>query len=351
VGWLSLRGYDVTPWVKACVVLASLALGFVCYRFIEQPVRTHRKVWTLHRMATASGATIASLAGFAALAYVNGGFPNRMPVYLQQALLARQTDTPRDECFRNSNSVKKAAGDYCAFGADRPGNPTAILWGDSFANQYLNPISSAASSNGLHGLIATQSACRAFIDDSDKSAREGRPCRDFNRDTLDFVLRQAEPGIVVLASNWTDASEVSALVDRLLAADKIVILITPLLDVGFDVPQRWIETQLRAGRAIDEWKVAAEPGVTLNVLRTEIAARLAKYRSNPRLITVDPSSVICESGNCYLVRYGQANFRDAAHISNVNAMQYKELFDAAFRSATVTRIEAAARPDWPPRHF
>ena len=48
---------------------------------------------------------------------------------------------------------------------------------------------------------------------------------------------------------------------------------------------------------------------------------------------VDPQSVICEQGYCYLVRNGQANFRDAANISNVNASQYAGLFDAAFKAA------------------
>jgi peptidoglycan/LPS O-acetylase OafA/YrhL len=345
VGWLSLRGYDVTLLVKASVTLASLALGFISYRFIEQPVRVRREIWTPRRMATASGVTIGLFAGFAGLTFLNDGFPDRMPAYLQQAFLARQTDTPRDECFRNSNSVKSARGDYCSFGADRAGKPTAILWGDSFANQYLEPISAAASANGVHGLIATQSACRAFADNPNKNARDVRPCRDFNRNTLEFVLRQPEPSIVVLASNWTDAAEVSALVDRLLASDKIVILITPLLNVGFDVPQRWIESQLRAGAAINEWKIEVDPTVTLNALRAEIITRLSKHRGDPRLITVDPSSVICETGYCYLVRNGQANFRDAAHISNVNAMQYREAFDAAFKLANLTRIEAAARPD------
>lgn len=58
-----------------------------------------------------------------------------------------------------------------------------------------------------------------------------------------------------------------------------------------------------------------------------------RYRDNPHLVLVDPQSVVCEQGYCYLVRDGQANFRDTAHISNVNALQYRGLFDAAFRSA------------------
>ena len=43
--------------------------------------------------------------------------------------------------------------------------------------------------------------------------------------------------------------------------------------------------------------------------------------------------MVCGQGYCDLVRNGQANFRDTAHISNVNASQYRGLFDAAFRAA------------------
>ena len=68
-------------------------------------------------------------------------------------------------------------------------------------------------------------------------------------------------------------------------------------------------------------------------LRDGFAEILRQHRDNPRLVAVDPTSVICERGYCYLVRNGQANFRDAAHISIVNASQYGSLFGAAFRSA------------------
>jgi hypothetical protein len=147
------------------------------------------------------------------------------------------------------------------------------------------------------------------------------------------VLGHTQPSIVVLGSNWGNALEVSALVDRLLSSGKTVVLIMPLLNIGFDLPQRWIENQIRAGKAIDEWKVEADPRLMMSGLRDESSQILYKHRDNPRLVTVDPSSVICEHDYCYLVRNGQANFRDTAHISNVNAMQYRGMFDAAFRSA------------------
>lgn len=340
LSWLSLHGENLTATHKVLMMVLTVGLSAASYYCVEQPVRTRRDVWTPRRMLVGSSAVFASLAAFIAIAFVDDGFPSRLPEYLLPAELARRTNTPRDECFRNANSIKKAAETYCGFGADEiAGRPTAILWGDSFANQYLEPISSAAAANGIHGLIATQSACRPFIDDPVRNSADQRACRNFNQSTLDFVVGHPQPSIVVLGGNWGNAPEISSLVDRLLSSGKTVVLIMPLLNIGFDLPQRWIEKQVQAGRAISEWKIDADPGLTRRDFRAGIVRNLDKYK-DPRLIAVDPQSVICERDHCYLVRDGQANFRDTAHISNVNALQFRGLFDVAFKSALRGGMEA-----------
>jgi peptidoglycan/LPS O-acetylase OafA/YrhL len=346
LNWLSVREYGVGAGQKTLMVLLSLALGAISYRYVEQPFRIRRNFWTPRRLLGGSAAAFALLAGFVSLTFLNKGFPDRLPEYLLPAELARRTSTPRDECFRNANSTKKATETYCSFGSEQVAQtPSVILWGDSFANQYLDPVSSAALAHRIHGLIATQNACRAFIDDAARNARDERPCREFNRSTLGFVLGPIGPRIIVLGSNWTNALEISVLLDNLLSAGKTVVLIMPLLNIGFDLPQRWIENQIRAGKAIGEWKVEAGPGLRMRALRDEIAHILDRYRDNPHLVVVDPQSVVCEQGYCYLVRNGQANFRDTAHISNVNASQYGGLFDAAFRAALRAGTEVEAKKD------
>jgi peptidoglycan/LPS O-acetylase OafA/YrhL len=346
LSFLSVRGYGVGAMQKTLMVLLSLALGAISYRYVEQPFRVRRDFWTPRRLLAGSAVAFALLAGVVSLTFLNKGFPGRLPEYLLPAELARRTSTPRDECFRNANSTKKATETYCRFGSGQAAErPSAILWGDSFANQYLDPVSLAALAHGIHGLIATQNGCRAFIDDAARNAGDERPCREFNRSTLDFVLGRTGPGIVVLGGNWVEATEISVLIDRLLSAGKTVVLILPLLHLDFDLPQRWVENQIRAGKAIDEWKVEAGSVLTRSGLRNEIARTLDKHAGNPRLVTVDPLSVVCERGDCYLVRNGQANFRDAAHISNVNASQYNGVFDAAFRAVLRAGTEAHKRSD------
>ena len=118
LSWLSLRGYGVDATQKTLMVLASLALGAVSYRYVEQPVRIRRDIWTPRRLMVSSGVVFSLMLGFTILAFLNTGFPNRLPEYLLPAELARRTGTPRDECFRNSNSIKKATETYCSFGGE-----------------------------------------------------------------------------------------------------------------------------------------------------------------------------------------------------------------------------------------
>lgn len=243
-GWLTLRGYDVDPMSKALMAAASIAIGAASYYLVEQPVRLRRGFWTPRRLQAGTGAVAATFVAFAAGALLTTSYPWRLPAYLLPAEMARKTDTPRDECFRNANSVKAARETYCAFGAGKDADHASVmLWGDSFANQYLEPISTAATALHLTGLIATQSACRPFVDVPDRNGADTPQCRQLNTSTLRFLGERAEPNTIVLAGNWSRASELSPLVETLLSKGKIVVLVMPLLNIGFDVPQKWIESR------------------------------------------------------------------------------------------------------------
>ncbi|WP_342711908.1 acyltransferase family protein [Bradyrhizobium sp. B124] len=340
-GWLTARGYEVGAVSKAAMAAASIAVGAVAYYVVEQPFRLRRDTWTPQRLLAGTGAAAACFVAFTIGSLVTTGYPGRLPAYLLPAEMARKTDTPRDECFRNANSKKAASERYCTFGVGNADHATVMLWGDSFANQYLEPITTAATRLGLTGLIATQSACRPFADHPDRNAADSQPCRQFNTETLQYLGDRAEPTIIVLAGNWSNAIEIAPLVDTLLSNGKTVIIVMPLLNIGFDVPQKWIESQIRAGKAITEWKVAADPTLTMRDLRQKIDRTvLSPRKGNPWLISIDPQAEVCDDSSCHLVRSGQANFRDTAHISNVNAQQYEHLFETALGSAVHAGVHA-----------
>jgi peptidoglycan/LPS O-acetylase OafA/YrhL len=126
LSWLSLRGHAVDAAEKILLLVVSLAIGAMSYRFIEQPFRLRRDIWTPRRLTTAAGAVLSLFVAFTAAAFLDQGFPTRLPDYLLPAEMARATDTPRDECFRNSNAIKRATETYCGFGSEAA-EPSAIL--------------------------------------------------------------------------------------------------------------------------------------------------------------------------------------------------------------------------------
>ena len=328
--WAGYSGLHVGGAQKAGALATALVLSYLSYRYVESATRSRPGVWTAPRLWRSYCQALAGLTAFTLAAVSFHGFPQRVPDYQQRVDLALRVNTPHDECFRNAQSEKRDRRAFCSFGALAPSaGPGAMLWGDSLANQYLEPISSATSRLGVSGLIATQSGCRAFLVTRADDGRAPLDCERFDRQVFDFLGGPTGPQIVLLARNWGGAASVTeamTLVRRLLASGKTVVLILPLISPGFDVPERWMREQFRAGQPIDELKIPATPAVVQQDVKDEITRQAQAFAGNPRFLTVDLAPQICSGGYCYLVRGGQANFRDTLHIYNVNASQYNEIF-------------------------
>lgn len=341
--WASNSGVSISSIDKLGLVALTFGLSYLSLRFIEQPVRVGHDVWTTKRLWCFYGFSLVLLALVTLLAIKTKGFPQRIPDYQQRAELARNTNTPRDECFRNSNSEKKAQPQFCEFGIQSANSvPSVILWGDSLANQYLEPISKVAISIGLHGLIATQSACRAMIIEKAGDSGISAGCDRFNQEVLGVLEHHSQASIVMLARNWggeESVTEVFTLIRRLLAAGKTVVLILPLPNPGFDVPERWIREQFKAGKAVNDLRIPATPQLLQQEVRNAISLQAKEFASNPKLLTLDLTPNICDANYCYLVRDGQVNFRDTLHISNVNASQYEDVFSRVLKQAAVVTLQ------------
>lgn len=347
--WASYSGMRVGAGQKASALAAALGLSYASYQYVESATRARRDVWTAPRLWRSYLQLLAGLTAFTLAAVSFHGFPQRVPDYQQRVDLALRLNTPHDECFRNAQSEKRANLEFCSFGALAPSHmPGAVLWGDSLANQYLEPISTVTSRLGVQGLIATQSGCRAFLATRPDDGRAPLDCERFNQEVLDFLGSPLSPQIVLLARNWGGAASVTeamTLVQRLLASGKTVVLILPLISPGFDVPERWMREQFRAGKPIDELKIPATPAVLQQDVKDEIARQAQAFAGNPRFLTVDLTPRICMGGDCYLVRDGQANFRDTLHISNVNASQYDDIFAKVLSAAVHASLGPPALPN------
>jgi hypothetical protein len=341
MAWLSVHGGAINGLMTLALLMLTLALSFASFKWVEQPFRTNKAFWTARRLVLFSLAGLVSLVLGSAVIFALQGVPQRLPAYIQRAELARSINTPRDECFRDAQSEKAAAEKFCAFGSDRKqATHSLVLWGDSIANQYLDPLTRAAIQHNYQGLIATQSGCRAFVEVPGVQYGVPEKCLQFNREVLAMLRDTQGPELVVLARNWGAAEEVTPLIATLLDLGKTVILVLPSTGLDFDVPEKWIEMQYRADKAIDNWPMPATPQLVQQPLRMQIAQATLPFKTNPRYIEIDPLPIVCEAGVCYPVRNGQANFRDTLHISNLNS----ELYDGLFNDALAQSLRVGVRP-------
>jgi len=150
LSWLAVRGYEVGSAQKIAMVLASLALGALSYRFVEQPVRTQRDFWTARRLLTVSSASFAVFAGFVSLAFLTHGFPGRLPEYLLPAELARRTNTPAMSVSGMQTLPSRRLRPIAVSAARRPwaGYPRScgeIPLPTSISNRFHRPRSATAS--------------------------------------------------------------------------------------------------------------------------------------------------------------------------------------------------------------
>ena len=349
--WASYRGYEITPSNKLTAAVLSVCLAYVSYRWVEQPVRLKRVLKSPTTLWYSYGAALVVLTLFTAAAVKMHGFPSRVPDYQQRVEAGRRINTPRDECFRNNLSQKRDPHQFCTFGAAPSAQvPKAILWGDSIANQYLEPLTQAAAQAGIQGLIATQSGCRALLVKTAGTHGLPAPCERFNQEVLASIEKKDGPQIVLLGQNWGGkeaADEAFLLVDRLLVAGKTVVLILPLIRPGFDVPDEWLRAQFKARGPVDTLTIKATPSVMYQDTLDAISQAAAALPKGARFLTVNLAPQICEQGLCYLIKDGVANFRDTHHISSPTASKYNDLFTQALRSAMDFSIDTQPRQSKP----
>mgnify|MGYP000892813446 CR=1 FL=1 len=218
--WLGLRSYSLYLWhwplfalakqallrpldvaEQVALVLLSLALADLSYRFVETPFRAHGAgARTSTRGVLAwSAAPMAASAALALALVVTDGLPQRFPGFVQEEI-ARGTKGSGRCMLTAAQSKEHYDDDACVVVADDEG-PRVLLWGDSLAGHFragLDALASSTTSPGLTVVQYTATMCPPVFGWSSVA----RPhCGAFNDDVWRVVDEQ-RIDTVVLASRW-----------------------------------------------------------------------------------------------------------------------------------------------------
>lgn len=339
-----------TPAMLAALSLATLALGWLSYRFVETPWRRRRAPTAPARYRLLAGSLVVLIC-FAAVGAAfdwSKGLIGRFPPAVAQILEAQNEG--KFECL----GAASIGGRGCIYGPVN--NARVAILGDSHAEALALGLSDGLKDLGI-GLVAMGRGGCAPLSGLDRiEARGGvRGCADDFSMYLDELASRPDIDIVVLACRWTmwvnmtsfDNGEggveptsqqfvptingkeyaprspeflagmkegLAATVRQINGLGKQVILVGQVPETGWDVPEQLARSVIAgtpAEQITTSYPIVAD---RLRITNDLIAAAGAP--------AVFPASIFCDTsvkGRCLNELGGAPLYRDDDHLSIVGA--------------------------------
>jgi peptidoglycan/LPS O-acetylase OafA/YrhL len=316
--------------------LVSVILAALTWRFVERPFRDRQRIEA--RTVVRFSATAAALLGvYFAADRTTKGFQHRYP---RGEFLAQMPKVKNHACRRDKAEDWSEA---CRYG---DGEARVAIIGDSHARALVRPLGAALSTKGLAVADLHVAGCvpvRNFLrlDTGDRCRRQD--------DVFDYLARAGEIDTVVIASRWATKFEVSrfdnreggiefgvptvlypdtqrlgrtitlgeaiaSAVNELLANGKRVILVYPIPEVGWDVPNYMAKLK-RRGALVDDISTRYDVFQKRNA---SAVAALDAVPDAPGLTRVYPEKFFCNTvreGRCMASLGFKALYSDTNHLS------------------------------------
>jgi peptidoglycan/LPS O-acetylase OafA/YrhL len=304
VSFFRYQSLDQPTTIQAfAIVGVSFILAYLSWRFVERPFRTPNPAITQPRLLAGGVAAIAVFAAAGAVGIASEGFPARTPDFTEQKIAGHE-QWNQGKCFLDNNpDYRKWNADDCTI--TQGDGPTALLWGDSFAAQYVPGIAANSSRIPMKILQYTAAGCPPII----SYYSYARPsCTEFNANALE-IIKDLNIGTVILSARWTDLQS--------RGLDQLESTLAQLEPLGTKVyvigqsPQFSTSVQViayakgsREPDAVDSWKIFFDPAINAEIKRYAGAAAF-----------IDPLQSLCEGLECPYRERGQYLYEDAEHFS------------------------------------
>lgn len=334
------------------LVMVSLLMGYISYRWVEQPFR-RKGFLSRQGVLTSSLTALVLMAGIAACTIQKHGFPERLPPGIEWRSLGEKLESVGDVC-----TMQPVAGytgvEACKFGQP-DGHRVIALYGDSHAQAISYELDRQLKLQGAAGVWIRAKGCHivpTIVENGDISQMP--TCRSAFLELQRYVREQVSG--IVIASRWTmrlfpipgliDAlsfdngeggveynryrtyaavaengyidggaeakrAAVTAFLRALDDTGKPSVLIYPIPELGWDIAK----VNFHAGAMLD----------TLSTSKAEYLSRNAFVLSvfddfKPHyLIKLPVADVYCDATRCFGQRDGVPLYYDDDHLSTAGA--------------------------------
>ncbi|MGH8452877.1 acyltransferase family protein [Pseudomonas sp.] len=342
----------LSPLELAGLMLLSLVLGYLSWRFVEAPFREKRLFAGRKAILAAAGTGILCLGLTGVAIRTSDGVPSRLS---EQALQFAQAKTWSPElmaCMADKDTPDDRL--FCHFGP-KSASVSALVWGDSHATALIPALKEGAKRHDISLVEASFAGC-VPLDGLENIAR----CAHFNQ-RVEKAMTEQTFSDVVLAARWslylygqmsgdtehalkdpTTGKYVRAIAEQrfadglrerirgLRAAGHRVWLVKEVPLQEIIVPYR-LSRLAMMNRSVDGEGLALTEHTKRQAFITQLFNELAAADSG--VAVLDPAPLLCGAdGVCRVELNGRSLYTDDNHISDVGARHIEAFLEPLFRS-------------------
>jgi len=330
------------------LILLSLLLGYLSWRFVETPFREKRLLVGRKQTLIATGTAILVLGLVGQTLRWTEGFPWRLSEPARQYAQGKDWTLGQRACMAKSDTANDRL--FCRFGT--PGQSLPVLvWGDSHAAALGPSLKSAAGKYGVNVMLTSYPGCLPVA-----GLENSRPCSRFNA-RVEQAMQDNSFGDVVIIAHWSLylygesgdrqqalkdpatgrydrraaehllAKGIRASVEQLRAAGHRVWLVKDVPLQAFRVPYRLSRLAMLHQPTVGLGLPLAkhlEQEAFISQLFAEITA------DDPGVMVLDPTPVLCDAAVCHTELNGNSLYMDDNHLSDIGARVAEPLFDPLF---------------------
>lgn len=313
IAYLHYANVAIGPLAGICVVVATILLAWLSWRFVETPMRRTGASLPFSRAFVQRFAIpLAALFAIGAASAYTQGFPSRFDprvAEFEQALAARP-EVLRNGCHVPTAMYATPPDVKCRLGMDKP-EIDGILIGDSFANHFSGMIDVIAKAEGLALMDYTMDGCPPILGyDTGNAPGYVERCR--KRNEAAYALLSANHyGRVVLAGSWPQAAE---------AGERLMASIEAVLHTGAKLTLILNNQSIERANSCPIRRMMYGTDENCQGPRQAFPEYFAEIRSRyPQVRLLDPNQAICSGETCSPMLGDTLLYRDNAHLNDIGS--------------------------------
>ena len=300
-----------SPELRGATLLASAAIAYLTYRFVELPLRTGAaRTAKLAGLATA----MVSICVCGVLIVQTAGYPPRLSSAIASAGILNPSfgSLQKSNCLIDSNATTEFPADCIDAKA---GGPLLLLWGDSTAGALAPGFRKLQETQKFRlGQLVT-SSCWPILGYDVPTAPN---CRKMN-DLALVTIERSKPDVVILEGIWSTAfEEIGKTVAKLKALNVPKVIVMGRVPVwNLDLPTAYLKYFLLHGETMParQDRSRVDSDWTDNKIKEQVEAAGGVF--------ISTYAVICNSESC-LTRAGDNSphivASDRLHLTEAGAI-------------------------------